>query len=1260
MRPNFSSVLLLVTLLMTLSCSQKGSSVKLEISHNFAFGNSSALQAIAGGGLMVWGKSSSGDAFAQTLEGSDDLNLQLTKGSWTFYAMAWDGSKQFDGTTDSSNSTVFGGVVRCAKSLPVVLSGSPASVDLNLNNGTCTDTDFAGTVPTTNSGGNVYLAPTQFTFCRGLGQIVDGTKLCTDTKNETRQAERKAWIASYKVKMKTFKVVNGAKVESVPLSSKCVEMLGDAESTPAAGDIAANYGGSLTKIPGLPAGGAGIPFAIELEMFPGNPKCDVVADGAEGIRGSITRPFPNGIVSDLPIANKYFGTATLHKQYINIPSEAICNGRNGTSIGDHPFAAGDGSSQHPYIICSVPQFHSINNDMNYLANHYKQEANLDFNPYSQGLAGTGVVPSQFACLELGANFIPLGYYSTTCAGAGSPLAWGTLQNFTGTYSGGGYKISNLRLRDKNKGQLGLFASINGNAEVGNLIIENVEIEGKDTIGLLAGIGQGAASATSMQFWNITASKLDIQARDESATNSMVGGIFGRLDKATLTRVIVKDSRVRGVASKIGGVIGYGSLVNLKEVTAEADIDANSSVMSKMYVGGVVGQAEDMNMDYVKHEGAIYTNATKVGGILGAALNTSNLTNFYAISHVTTNDSSPSNYLGGVVGYWGSVGGSNFGPGYTLSIVKSDCMSACQQGQVAGTVATQPGTQQTIYHLSAGETGAGGSAASFTSQASVGSLASMRMAASVTALPSAGFANWNIVNGEYPRFDFENHPCTMVIAGVPVSGSGAGSLMSPKVICNEDQYLNLTNMAANTYHKLAGNIRLSQLNTSQYDMPTFSAVLDGNNRMLLGGYAQVSGAISPVGHIGTIASTAIIKNLRVHGMGRESNDNTTTHANAHGVFAGVNNGKIYGSEFSTYGKFTRGGALVVGTNGATGEIRNVKVDGRLQGYYADFAPFAIVNNGLIEASKTNSQLDCIEGAGCNYFAGLVVENNGTIKRSQMGARLNNTMGPANYASMIVDSNTGLIEDVLVSQWAEFKVSNDPVYFHRINSSTGILRRVINNGKLISDNSFNYSPALSGYPDTTTAVSADLGTHVDVFRSGGRSGKLLFKEVPFNCSNADQVLITGWGGMTDYNNWNSALSGTGYETLGYKFMVELEFNDGTKKTQRILDYNSANYEFAVNTGSCPATTNGKASLWYTEDLAMDITGTALAGSNFPQDASVYGNYSAAFQGVMWDSSNATHEAQKLAYYAFLLGVTTTPSVPRIWELEDDEGLRLFEVD
>jgi hypothetical protein len=1250
MKSKINSLLLLAFLVGTVSCSQKGSEVKIEVSH-FQVGSSAAIQAMSGGGLVIWAKSEDGKSFAQTLDTTNDsISLALPNGLWTFYAMAWDGLKNYQGTASTNYN--FGGVVSCAKSGQVVLSGNKAAVDLTLNNSNCTDAVFAGSVPTTVASSKIVLAPTRFAFCNGINQITSSSDLCADTRNEVRAKEKKAWIGSFRVNMKLFKKFGATKDFTGIVQSPCTEMVGNPEGTEAAGDISEDYGSSGLVIPSLPAGGPGLPFHLEIEMFPGNSKCDVTASGSVGNRGSIVRQFPNGIASADGVANKYLPNSTFHKQYLAIPSAQICQNRNSTGLPDHPFAAGEGlTREHPYIICSVPQFHAINNDINYLSKHYKLESDLDFNPYSQGLAGTGVVPSYFQCLELGSNILPIGYYAATCAGPGNPIGYGAMENFTGSFDGRNYKLSNLRLRDDSQTNIGIFGSINGSATtVSNLRVENVEFEGRNTVGALTGIVSGSSGPSSVKIWNIHVSKADVQARDSSG-DSFVGGLFGIFDKATLSNASIKDSRVRGEHSKVGGVIGFASSAIIDHVAADVNLDANSSVSPKYYIGGVVGLAQDVALNLVRHEGAIYSNAQKVGGILGGTSGSTSLIDFYANSHVTSNDTSPTVYLGGVVGVWSSDITAQIGPGYTMSIIRTNCQSACNQGPMVGTVSTQPTSQVGLYRLPTTETNPGPAQGVFAGEIEIPSISDMKVPANVPSLTSSGTDDWSIMPGEYPRLDFEKHPCTTV-AGF--SGSGAGTLLNPKNICNETQYLALSGAAANTHHKLVSNIRLTMSSGSQFDLNSFSASLDGNNRMLLGGFSSVS--TSPSGHIGTIASTAVIKNLQIHGLGRQSTDSGTTLSNPHGVFAATNNGKINNVQFWTYGNYAKMGASIVGQNSASGEIKNVTVAGDLTAHDDGAASVAIKNSGLIERVSTNVEIFCKVGI-CDRIAGLVVHNDGSIKKSEMGSRLRTDSSYTSInTSMVVDTNTSLIEDVLVSKHAEFEVTSNPKYFHRVNSGT--LRRVINNGYMKTHlyNS-DYNDTLTGFPTAASAISSDTGTHEDVFRSGGRSGKLLIKNAAFTCAVADQVRIPTWSSISDFGSYNTAWSGGGYNGGARKMMIELD-TGMYKTTERVLSYDEANYDFGVTTTRCAAGLSGKATIWVTDDEAMDVGGIAAAGTKLPQHV-LYGNFSTNFQAVMWDDMSNAHTAQKLAYYAFILGVTTTPALPRTWNLES-EGLHIFELD
>lgn len=1240
MKSKITFLLFIGTLLITASCSQKGSEVQIDVSH-FQFASSPALQAKAGGGLMVWGKSDDGSSFAQKLDDSDNIRLQLPNGNWTFFAMSWDGSKDYLNTTTTDH--IFGGIVYCAKSAPVVLNGANTAVDLNLRNDKCSDSAFTGSVGAViDPGGNVVLAKTKFTFCQSIGQINSPSDVCADTRYEVRRKERKAWIGSFRVNMPVYTKFGSTKVITDKLIGKCVAMTGDPEGTPSPGDESSSYGGSLVSISGLPAGGPGQPFHTEIEIFPGNSKCDDVAAGAVGIRGAITKQFPQGISAETP-TTKYFPDSGQHKNYISISSSEMCSNRNSTGMEGHPFAAGEGTLQNPYIICSVPQFHAINQSASNLAKHFKLEADLDFNPYSQGLAGTGVVPSTFACLPLGANFLPIGYTGASCT-LGDPIGYGTRTDFTGSFNGGGKKISNLRLRDDSKSELGMFVYIAGESIIRDFTMESIEIEGSQLVGALAGSVSGNPSSTSITLRNLRIENSDIQARDRSLL-SYVGGVAGVFDQANTDRIYVVNTRIRGGNGYVGGIFGKTYDSSVANVVSETFVESDDGT----YVGGIIGQAENTSMIYVKHEGAVVNHQGTIGGIVGEVIGTSSLQNFYANSHVETT-ASTNVEVGGAIGKWDANSSATIGPGYTMSIVRSSCDSSCTQGGVVGNVATQPSSQLPVYRLPQDEMNdlsASASSSFPTSEITLSSISAFRNQSNLPGLPSGGTEDWSNLNGEYPRLDMEHHPCQSV------SGTGAGTLASPKLICNENQYLQLASAASSSHHKLSGNIRLSMTSTGQYAIPTLSAVLDGNNKFLLGGYSQFLGG-SPAGHIGTIASTGTVKNLNVYGMGLYTNDNTTTVSNPHGTFAAINHGKIHDSKFWTYSRYTRYGSALVGQNMPTGEIKNVIVNGELDINYEGYAPIAIQNSGLIEKVKTNVQMNCKEGAGCNYIAGLVLNNSGMIKKAEMASRVwQDFNNPTNYVSHLVDTNSGLLEDIIVPEYSEFRVNSYAYYFVRVNNAGGIVRRVINNGKLLHPD--NLPGTLTGFPTEISSINPGLGTFTDVLRSGGRAGKLLTSNVNFNCSSNGVISSSAWISQPAYNDFHPLLDGTGLSIDGFKLFADLEFDDGLKYTARVDSYSSN--DFGVST--CPAGSTGKMNLWYTNDLALVSGSNApMPGVLPPQMADSAANYSPAFQSVTWDMANATHRQALLSYYAYILGISTTPSAPRIWEL--DEEMRLFDID
>lgn len=227
MRLISNATFVLMALLFTYGCSQKGTNVKLEVSNNFIFGGTNTA-AIAGGGLMVWGQRAEGGSFGKTLEDSDEINVPLPNGSWTFYAMAWDGTTNY--SNSAATNQVFGGTVRCAIS-SALLDGQAAAVNLTVNNANCSDPVFAGTIGTTGIAPNLKVPGARFNFCRGTLSISGPAELCTDSKLDNRQRARKSTVSSFRVTLKNhLSLAGGRSLSADGLKGQCVTFSGDIDA----------------------------------------------------------------------------------------------------------------------------------------------------------------------------------------------------------------------------------------------------------------------------------------------------------------------------------------------------------------------------------------------------------------------------------------------------------------------------------------------------------------------------------------------------------------------------------------------------------------------------------------------------------------------------------------------------------------------------------------------------------------------------------------------------------------------------------------------------------------------------------------------------------------------------------------------------------------------------------------------------------------------------------------------------------------------
>jgi len=170
------------------------------------------------------------------------------------------------------------------------------------------------------------------------------------------------------------------------------------------------------------------------------------------------------------------------------------------------FEEGNGSKVNPYIVSTSDD---IKNMAYFLGAHYRLGNDIDM---------------------VGINHQPIGI----------PVA-----PFTGSFDGNGYKITNLTIDRANTSYVGLFGGTN-EAELKNIVLDNVNISGNSFVGALVGGLVGSASP------NFTSLVENCSVTGSVSARGYVGGLFGQITGNTL-----KINRV----SMVGNVSTSGSKVN---------------------------------------------------------------------------------------------------------------------------------------------------------------------------------------------------------------------------------------------------------------------------------------------------------------------------------------------------------------------------------------------------------------------------------------------------------------------------------------------------------------------------------------------------------------------------------------------------------------------------------------------------------------------------------------------------------------------------
>ena len=211
---------------------------------------------------------------------------------------------------------------------------------------------------------------------------------------------------------------------------------------------------------------------------------------------------------------------------------------------------GDGSAAHPYFIFNETKLSKIGVD-------YRLDSSSNYKLMND--------------IVLTSEFKGIGFSSVS-------NAW---EGFDGTFDGNGHRISGLNIAE-NKANAGLFSSLNTNAIVKNLTVDNVSLSGEfDNAGALAGTIAGNVKNVSVSNVSINNTKLG------GNSGAFAGTISGAVQTSSATKSnLVAGSETASVTSANLG--GFAGVVDNGTVQACFVNSTNLNMFADGNVGGFVG------------------------------------------------------------------------------------------------------------------------------------------------------------------------------------------------------------------------------------------------------------------------------------------------------------------------------------------------------------------------------------------------------------------------------------------------------------------------------------------------------------------------------------------------------------------------------------------------------------------------------------------------------------------------------------------------
>jgi hypothetical protein len=278
----------------------------------------------------------------------------------------------------------------------------------------------------------------------------------------------------------------------------------------------------------------------------------------------------------------------------------------------------------------------------------------------------------------------------------SPIGTSSGSAFTGIFDGNGHTISNLTINDSTTDYKGLFGYTSG-AEIKNVTLTNVSVNGKRYVGGLAGYSTAAGNISNCSVSGTV-----------SGGNDSVGGMVGIKNGGTVENCTASVT-VNSTSESAGGLIGHCQ-ANVKNCHATGSVKGTSSV------GGLVGYASGIQIEQCFATGNVIIdknlpNPAYAGGLVGMA-NTVTITKCYALGDVTVQYPGTNFvYAGSLAGYFqggtiqycfarGNVDANNTNTGPTSNVFAGGLVGrlliAAQHCYSTGSVAASKAGTCTVY------------------------------------------------------------------------------------------------------------------------------------------------------------------------------------------------------------------------------------------------------------------------------------------------------------------------------------------------------------------------------------------------------------------------------------------------------------------------------------------------------------------------------------------------------------------------------------